>query len=120
MKIIFDKKNVQSGEIQKFKSGTLEEIFLKNFLRWEIESRNVQTYYILNHWTRDLLFHSFHFLVFWYLIFWKVVWSYLSILPFTYDVHERRKQQRRNHLSVLEDQKKIPVDFKVHCWKIHA
>ena len=43
MKIIFDKKNVQSGEIQKFKSGTLEEIFSRTFwgekLKVEISRR---------------------------------------------------------------------------------
>ena len=39
MKIIFDKKNVQSGEIQKFKSGTLEEIFWRTFWgeKWKVE-----------------------------------------------------------------------------------
>ena len=31
MKIIFDKKKADSGEIQKFKSGTLEEIFWRTF-----------------------------------------------------------------------------------------
>ena len=34
-----------------------------------MESENVHTYYMLNHQMRNLLFHSFHFLVFWLLMF---------------------------------------------------
>ena len=61
--IFFNFQNVYSDEFPKFKSGTLEEIFLKkNLSRWKMGSENVHTYNMLTHQTRDLLIHSFHFL----------------------------------------------------------
>ena len=65
--------------------------------------------YMLYHRSRDLLFHLIQFLVLWLLAFENLY--DLSIIPITYDVHERRNQQKRYHLSVLDDQNKTLVGF---------
>ena len=59
---------------------------------------------MLTHRMKDLLIHSFHFLVFpLSYFFFKICIVFLKH-P-TQVVHERRNQQERNHFIVMDDQK---------------
>ena len=110
-----------SGEFPKFKSqwNTWRNVFKKNFSRWKMESRHVHTHYMyLKPLNEGFIFPLISFSILLASIFWKVVWSYQSILPIKDNVHERRKQQKlKKPFNVLDDQDKIIIGFKVHCWK---
>ena len=84
---------------------------MKNFFYWEMESGSVHTYYMLNYQMRNSLFHSF------FGVWFLKICMFLSEhpVPITYNVHERRKQQKTNYLSIFDDQNKVTKGSNVHC-----
>ena len=69
--IIFDKLHFNSLIFKMcivVNFQNLKVVHSKKFF-WRTSCQGVHTYYKLNYWIRDLLFHPFHFLVFWPLVF---------------------------------------------------
>ena len=82
-----------------------------------MECENVHTYNMFNHRMRDLLFHSFHFLVFWLPVFENLYGLiYLSIVRCAWK-KETINRKEIKPFNFFDDQNRILVDFKVHCWK---
>ena len=94
---------------------TLRNFLKKNLLRWKNGKRKFPQILHVKPLNEGFVIAHISFSSLLASSFGKFVWSYLSILPTTKHVQERRKQQKRNHLSVLDDQNKILVGFKVQC-----
>ena len=110
-----------SDEFPKFKSqwNTWRNFFKKNLSRWKMESRHVHTHYLyLKPLNGGFIISLISFSSLLASIFWKVVWSYQSILPIKQDVHERRKQQKLNHLMFSMTRTKFLLALKFTAEKI--
>ena len=93
----FNFQTVYSGEFPNFQSQwyAWRNFLKKNLSRRKMESRSVHTYHMcVKPLNEGFIIPLISFSSLLTSIFWKVVWSYLSILPIKYDVHERRKQQK--------------------------
>ena len=96
----------------------LKKIFKNELVKVEMESWNVQTYYMSNHRIRDLLFHSFRLLVFWLLVFK----TFYDLIRASYPSHKIcvKEGSNRKETMSLDHQNKILEGFKVHFCKIHV
>lgn len=121
----FNFRNVYRGKFPKFKSGTLkkfpeEELVNVENGKWKVESGKWKCPHILHvkPTIRGFILPLDSFSNLLPSSFWKVIWSYLSILPITLDVHERRKQHKRNHLRKLSWALKLTAEkFMSKYWK---